>query len=125
MNWYLSELQDGDCIRMRCRNMSARKIMIYLSCNQAATGYLVRRSISREEITGILKRFGELQPGLRLQTNFYRGFPSETEEDVAASISAAESVNSIRLSFMHIMTRIIRFLPGWKVKYPRRRSSKG
>ncbi len=98
VNWYLSELHPRWVIAYKdalSQYVSEGKITDIFCPVQSGSNRILRlmnRHHGIEEITGILKRFRELQPGLRLQTNFIIGFPSETEEDVAASISAAESV---------------------------------
>ncbi len=53
----------------------------------------MKRNYSREEYAAIAKNLREAVPNLALSTDFIVGFPGETEDDFAETLSLAEEIN--------------------------------
>jgi len=99
VNWFLSELHPRWAIAysdVLSRYIVEGKITDISCPVQSGSNrilQLMNRHHSIEEITETLKRFRMLKPGLKFQTHLIVGFPSETEEDIAATINAAQAIN--------------------------------
>lgn len=105
VSWRLEQLHPKWVIRYKdilSRYIAEGKIRFLLCPIQSGSNRilgLMNRNHSVEEITEIFEEFKKLQPRLYLFTHFIIGFPSETEEDLLASINIAKTIrfNEVQL----------------------------
>ena len=99
VNWYLTSLHPrwaiaySDVLSKYILEGKITDICCPVQSGSNRILQLMNRHHRIEEITETLKRFRMLRPELKFQTHFIIGFPSETEEDIAATINAAQTIN--------------------------------